>query len=87
MHTKSSQTAISTNFFLISLYFFRLENYRQKNGADVKSVASLQGRYQIHNKEHNFIVSDTTPEDAGIYTCNSGTASAEIKVIGELNED
>lgn len=60
--------------------------YRSKDGKDVKLIPSLQGRYEIHDKEHNFIIKETDVDDDGIYTCSTGSASADIEVIGELNE-
>lgn len=57
-------------------------NHREKNGTDVTKLASLHGRHQINEKEHNLIITDTVPEDAGLYTCSVPGDSAKIEVIG-----
>lgn len=66
---------------LILCFFFV---HREKNGTDVSLVPSLKGRYEIHDKENNFIIRDTTPDDDGTYTCSiPEVGSATIEVIGK----
>lgn len=59
--------------------------HREKNGTEVSQLASLKGRYEVHDKEYNFIIRDTSVEDAGTYICSIPElgASAEIRVVGE----
>lgn len=61
--------------------------YREKDGKEVSQVDALKGRYEIHDKEHNFIIRDTSPNDDGLYTCSipETGAKADIHVIGKIH--
>lgn len=59
---------------------------RQRNDTDVSLDPQLKGRYEIHDKEHNFIIKHPDVKDAGIYTCTITELqeSAAIIVVGTL---
>lgn len=76
--------SVSGIFFSNLNEYFRF--YREKEGVDVTKIDHLKGRFEIHNKENNFIIRDTLPEDAGKYTCRlPDNTFADIEVIGEYD--
>lgn len=52
-------------------------------------IPTLTGRYKIIDKENNFVISDTSADDAGNYTCSIPETgeSATIEVIGKFSYD
>lgn len=77
----------NTKLAAILFSLFNWYENRQKNGTDISEIKSLNGRYEIHDKENNFIIRDTTVDDAGLYTCSIPALgeSAQIDVVGKFN--
>lgn len=59
---------------------------RSKNGVDIKTIAEIQGKFEIHDKENKLIFPRPELTDAGNYTCSIPALkqSAEIRVFGKL---
>lgn len=71
----------------VSRYSFFSSFNRLKNGNYISEISSLNGRYEINDKENIFIIRDTNVDDAGLYACSIPELdeSAQIKVVGKCD--
>lgn len=55
-----------------------------RDGKKVDEVSDLQGRYQILEAEHKFIIDRTVENDNGIYACEYQTKRAIFNVVANV---